>query len=393
MRAVTSIVPVTVFQLRRPLIAHPAVVFTAIWSIAMGLAAWGVVQVFAQYVETAVLLGLILISCVLMGSVFAALLVRGPRQVQAGIIRFRAGGFMTVWALITIVEIAISGGLPIIWLITGSGRTCEEFGIPTLHGFANAIWLFLAFTAFIRCYEQDRSWREFFVLTILFLWPLLVVSRGLFTINLIQIILFYLFTTRRPIHLVALRLMVLVFAFGFAFGFAGDARAPEFSIESSLGFDAGEVRFAVLLWVYSYLVSPISTLALNWEDTLPQMNLLPINTFESLLPTVVRSALDMKTGFEGYKGALAHDAFNVSTAFLSPFLDWGVAGVLLMAFLIGFFGHIVWNAARRNALKLPLLCTFNTFGALTIFTNQFTGLTSLLLLLLLAILARAPRRR
>ena len=393
MRDDASLVMITTFQLKRPFIAHPAVVFAAVWVITLGLTVWEVVPVFAQYAETAVILSLILIICVLIGAVLAALITSGSRQVQAGVIRYRTAILLTVWSLITIFEIVNSGGLPIIWLLTGSGRTYEEFGIPTLHGFANALWLYLTFATFIRCQEQQKSWRVLLLLAILLLWPLLVVSRGLFTINLFQLVFFYFLTTNTRVHILTLRLLLLALAFVFAFGFAGDARAPDFSIEQSLGFDAGEAHFATLLWVYSYIVSPISTLALNWENTIPQMNLLPTNTFQSLLPTVVRSAIEMKTGFEGYQGVLAHDAFNVSTAFLSPFLDWGVAGMLLMALLIGFFGHIIWKSALRNAHKIPLLCTFDTFVALTIFTNQFTGLTSLLLLFLLAYLTRSIQLR
>lgn len=382
------------FKLRRRWLAHPAVVFLGVWLLAMSLAAWGWIPAFAEYAPTAVLLGAILIAAVLTGTLVATPLAPVPRRVHSSFLRYGwQDWILALWALITLVEIAVAGGLPILWLVTGSGRTYEDFGVPTVHGFANAMWLFLAFTYCIKFFDPSRSRRDVVVAVLLTAWPVLVVSRALFTILLLQLIFFYLFTTKRPMLSIATRLSALAVVFSLAFGFAGDVRAPEFSIVESLGFDADQIRFAAFLWIYSYIVSPIATLALNWDSTVPAMNLLPSNTLANLLPSVVKAALGMETGFDGYLGSLAHGAFNVSTAFLAPFLDWGVAGMLLMAFLIGFFGHIAWRAALRNALNLPLLCAFDAFVALTIFTNQFTQLTPLLLLMLLAFLARRPLRR
>jgi hypothetical protein len=73
----------------------------------------------------------------------------------------------------------------------------------------------------------------------------------------------------------------------------------------------------------------------------------------------------------------------VGTAFMAPFFDWGIIGVLLSAFLIGAVGHIIWLRARSSS-RLPLLAAYCACTALTIFTNQFTQLTPLLDMVLLA---------
>lgn len=384
----------TQYCLRRPWLAHPSTVFVGVWSVTLGLAAWGWIPAFAQYTPTALLIGTLLIAANLIGALLASLVGRRPRRTDVSPLVYRGRHFLLgLWTAISLLEIALAGGLPIVWLATGSGRTYEDFGIPTVHGFANAMWLFLAFTHCLRVFDRDRSRRDVVLAVALLAWPVLVVSRALFTILLLQIVFFYLITTRRAMRSVVARLMVLAVLFAVAFGYAGDVRAPEFSIVEALGFDAEEIRFAALLWIYSYVVSPVATLALNWQSSIPSFGLLPSNTLANLLPSVVRSALGMDTGFEGYLGSLAHDAFNVSTAFLAPYLDWGAGGMLGMAFLIGLAGHLVWRATLRSALKLPLLCAFDAFVALTIFTNQFTQLTPLLLLALLTYLARRPRVR
>lgn len=392
-RALTA-PPGTLHSLRRPLLAHPSTVFVGVWTITLGLALWGWVPAFTEYTSTALLIGSLLILSNVFGAFVAALMTgRRPITNARPLVYHGRNAILAVWAAISIGEIALAGGLPILWLVSGSGQTYEDFGIPTIHGFANAMWLFLSFTQCLRIFDSARTKKDFMLATVLLAWPVLVVSRALFTILLLQIVFFYLITTTRRMSFVTARMVVLAALFALAFGYAGDVRAPEFSIIEALGFDADEIRFAALLWIYSYVVSPVATLALNWQNSIPTFELLPSNTLANLLPSAVRSALGMDTGFEGYLGLLAHDAFNVSTAFLAPYLDWGAAGMFGMASMIGWFGHIVWRATLRSALKLPLLCAFNAFVALTIFTNQFIQLTPLLLLALLTFLAREPRVR
>src|SRR5579864_9613792 len=41
----------------------------------------------------------------------------------------RTVGMLKIWSAITLVEIVWSGGLPIIWLFTGSSKTYQDFGI------------------------------------------------------------------------------------------------------------------------------------------------------------------------------------------------------------------------------------------------------------------------
>ena len=382
------------YSLRRPLLAHPTTVFFVVWAMTLALAACGWIPIFAQYASTAVLVGVLLITSNLLGAAFASITVRQPRRPHKGCLRYRGRALIfRVWVVISLVEIGFAGGLPVIWLLTGSGRTYEDFGIHTVHGLANGLWIFLAFTQCLRIFDRACRRRDRQLALALLVWPILMMSRALITILLLQVVSFYLITTMRRMRSVLLRLSVLVVIFALAFGYMGDVRAPDFSIVEALGFDSDQTRSTALLWIYSYIVSPVSTLALNWEISIPEFTLLPFNTLANLLPSVARSALSMGTGFDSYIGVLAHDAFNVSTAFLAPFLDWGPAGMLVMAFVIGFIGHVVWCAALRNALKLPLLSAYDAFVALTIFTNQFTQLMPLLLLVMLTYLARRPRVR
>jgi oligosaccharide repeat unit polymerase len=377
------------FWLRRPLWAHPAVVFLLFWSLAIAFASWGLIPVFAQYANTAASVGVSLIVCVCIGTVLATLLVGIPKKLGKVSFSYNINRLFIIWAAISLFEIVLSGGLPIVWIVSGSGRSYEEFGLPTIHGFANAVWLYLVFVSLIQCLEPIRRPSRVLRAVLLSIWPALVVSRALFTMALLQFIFFYFFTSKRSKLSLCLRFLVLAAAFSLVFGYVGNIRSPEYSIVSSLGLQSDEIHWQLLLWIYAYIVSPISNLALNWQSTNPEFNLLPLNTFVGLLPSVLRASLGIVTGFNAYQGQIAHNAFNVATAFLGPFLDWDIAGVFLLAICIGFFGHLVWVSACRNALRLPLLCTFDTFVALSIFTNQFAGLTPLLLLGLLAYFPRS----
>lgn len=379
----------TEYKLRRPFLAHPASVFIAVWLFTMGLMAWAWIPAFTEHIQTALLLGSGLIVIVLFGSIFASQLGKSPHRPNSSSLNYRAWKpLFFIWMIISIFETILSGGLPIFWLVSGQSRTYEDFGVPTVHGFANAMWLFLAFTQFAKVIELRQPRRDVWFSMLLIIWPILLVSRALFTIFLLQFILFYFATSNKSIGSFVIKFVVISFIFSFAFGLAGDVRAPEFLIATSLNFDADQEWYVPLIWIYAYIVSPLATLALNWEVTTPVMHIFPSNSLTGLVPSVVREAMGVDTGFTGYLGVLAHDAFNVSTAFLAPYLDWGFSGIFLMAFFIGFFGHLTWRAALIDAAKLPILSAYNAYVALTIFTNQFTQLTPLLLLAMFAIFVR-----
>ena len=173
---------------------------------------------------------------------------------------------------------------------------------------------------------------------------------------------------------------------GLSFGFLGDARLPTYDIYSSVGLSEapraetaedlpaptrsnGPVM-AMATWGYVYLVSPVVTLALNVSETPPEYSLIPHRAVGLFLPTVAKRLLGMDQSFEGDFGVLAHNAFNVSTAFREFYAHWGIAGIIIFAIGLGAASAAVWRL-RRDPKYLPFICAFSMCAAYTVFNNQF----------------------
>jgi len=380
-------------RLAHPVIGHPTFVFVSLWALVLLLSSLQLVDVFANHMDAVYTLSILVIAANICGAATAAVLFPyRPLAATDKPVYFRKiSTIFFWWALISIVETIAARGLPIVWLLTGDSRTYADFGLPTLHGFANAMWLFLSFAQFAQVADGRRGIRDTFVLALLVCWPILVVSRALFTIWILQISIYLLITSRNKLIKILPPASLIATAFFYAFGLVGDARSPEFSIASALGFDLHDGTAMVFLWAYAYIVSPLANLALGWETMLPGYPIFPENTFSELLPSIVKSVLGFEKTFEGY-AVLTHGAFNVGTAFLGAYYDWGGGGIILMAFLIGLAGHLVWRCAR-NPAKLPLLAAYCACTALTVFTNQFTQLVPLVYMLLLAKLTVSSSKR
>jgi oligosaccharide repeat unit polymerase len=383
--------------IRRPIATHPTTIYACMWLVVIALTSLNLIDRLAVYSKPAITIAAMLIGSNVLGVLIALPMTRRTNKIHRvpSKIEFKFIPQLTIaWLIISIIEVYISDGLPIWWQITHAGRTYEDFGVKSIHGFANAVWIFLSFSSFIK-FRQRFNTKNLIVFVALFSWPVLVISRALMTIAVLQCALFYVMTTKTSWRKITLSILLLAIVFILAFGYAGDMRATEFSIAQVSGFGAevGNEKggpLTALIWIYAYMVSPAANLALHMTLNLPQGNVIPTNTLAPLLPSFARNMLGFDTGFTGYLGDLAHDAFNVGTGFNEIYFDWGAPGVYGMAFVIGLVGHVFWASAKRVQYA-PMLCAFGAACALTVFTNQFTQLPILVDFILLGLLVRVPK--
>jgi oligosaccharide repeat unit polymerase len=311
-----------------------------------------------------------------------------------GIVFLRCRALFAIWLFISVLEIGIEGGVPLLWLLQGVGKKYDEFGIGTVHGLANSLWLYLAFStvsSFIfrdRCSMTNggvRSQRRDFPMIlkmIVVCWPFLMVSRALITFIFLQLLIFYIIYAEIRLSTVVAKLFVLILLFFLFFGFAGDNRNEEFSIYSSIGIDKFVSIFSYLVWPYLYLTTPTYNLTLNLHDQNVAGNLFPIYSTWSLLPSQVRNLIGIPVGFDAYLGELAHSAFNVGTAYLSVFFDWGWGGIVTFTCFVSLLSFTSWRSYRKTgnptSYSLAATCLI-----LTIFTNQYFSLPVILYFMLL----------
>ncbi|MEY4467068.1 MAG: hypothetical protein RIR21_861 [Pseudomonadota bacterium] len=322
---------------------------------------------------------------------------RGSLQLMhraGGIVFLRCRQIFTIWLSISVVEIAIDGGIPLLWLLLGVDKSYAEFGIGTVHGLANSLWLYLAFATVTSVIFRDRcsiisggvrsQGRDLpkIVKLVVICWPFLMVSRGLLTLIFLQLLVFYIIFSEIKISAVIGKLAIFLFLFFALFGFIGDSRHEEFSIYSSIGIDKYDSIFSYLVWPYLYVTTPTYNLTLNLHDQNVAGNLFPIYSAWSLLPSQVRNLIGIPVGFDAYLGELAHGAFNVGTAYLSAFFDWGWGGIVIFTCFISLVSFSSWRIYRKTG-NPAIYSLAATCLVLTIFTNQYFSLPVILYFMLL----------
>jgi hypothetical protein len=143
------------------------------------------------------------------------------------------------------------------------------------------------------------------------------------------------------------------------FGFVGDFRsgAEEFrqlaqpSAEYPSWFPSG------VLWIYIYLTTSIGNLVNTVTVATPLRNPFFPNTMALLFPSVIRNALYGPEGATGaLSGELVTDAFNVSTAYVGPYQDFGLMGIVLFSVLLATTALYFWRrAGTKGALMYSVI--------------------------------------
>ena len=267
------------------------------------------------------------------------------------------------WLVLSILEIYLSGGLPFIWLLTGISKTYFDFGIPSLHGLLNSLVLALWLYYFIFYLFTKKKLFLFFVL-FFFLWGVLIISRQLIIVGMLQSIVAFLLIRKISLKSV-ISIFLLFLAFVVLFGVVGDFRSGADSFRM-LAQPRGEY-FSELpsgfLWVYIYVTTPLNNLVNSIMFAVPDWTFFE-NTISLLLPSVIRNFF-----FTGdQSGQLVTEAFNVSTAFVNPYLDLGIIGMVAYAGLHGILSAVLW----KKLVMRPLY--YSVMGGILILTIFFNHL-------------------
>lgn len=272
-----------------------------------------------------------------------------------------------VWMLISLIEIVVSGGLPIVWLFRQSTKTYMDFGVPSLHGLVNALVVSIAACRFAM-YLITGKRKHLKVPIFVIVWTILTVTRALMLAALLEFAVLFLSIKKVRPGTIA-RIVSSVLLFILVFGFIGDLRQGSVDFR---GIAQPTERYpdwlpSGVLWVYIYVTTPINNLLYSVESVPPAANALFPNTLSNLVPSVIRNAVwgpDTSGG-----GDLVTAAFNVSTAYINPYQDYGFLGIVLYSMLVALACQFFWyRAGMRNLLIFAVLSQCLIF---TVFSNLF----------------------
>jgi oligosaccharide repeat unit polymerase len=289
-----------------------------------------------------------------------------------------------LWFVITLIEIAYSGGVPMIWSLTESYKTYFDFGIPTLHGLMNALLLSIVTIATFMAFVSGRK-KYFLGVVFLMIWGVIVISRNLIIVGLLQclFILFFIKGPPKGTRVIWLTLFGLFFII--AFGWIGDLRS---GADAFFALAQPSQSYPVFLpsgflWVYIYITTPLNNLIHQVVTTTPDWNWELTNTMSLLLPSVIRNALYDASQFTG---DLVTEAFNVSTAFLNIYQDLSIPGMCVMSFAVGIISQTVYSGNRLQSVLYSSVLLQS--AALSIFYNHYFYLPILFQYPLIHLLSR-----
>jgi oligosaccharide repeat unit polymerase len=368
---------------KRSLLLHPFVIFSSVW---LGVALlyslhlskmlqYSTREVFTAvayiWVPYAVIVALYTLFRCFLNPYYFRKTTRSV--VNLALLETKLKIWFKVWVLVSLVEIYVSGGLPIVWLFTGNTKTYVDFGIPSLHGVVNALLTAIALCRFSLFLLTGKK-RHLYIPIFALLWSVIAITRQLMLVSLIEFALIFL--QIRPIRRATfVKIAAGFLVFVLVFGFIGDLRqgsSDGFRALAQPSEDYPEWFPSGFLWAYIYIATPINNLMYTMHVVQPVNNFLFPNTASTLFPSVLRSAIYGEGIGEAASGELVVSAFNVSTAYVGPYQDLGLAGMALLSILSACITLLFWF---QNDLRSVLMFSVATQCLmLNLFYDQFFAL-------------------
>jgi oligosaccharide repeat unit polymerase len=260
--------------------------------------------------------------------------------------------FFNFWLIITLLEVILFKGIPIInVLVLGQyDLDYKKFGIPTLHGFLNSIYYTLIIGySYLLLFKKEKKYRK--ILLLLFLWPVLVMSRAVLLVALIQFLLVYIISVKIRLRQLFI-MLTFVFGFVYVFGLIGDSRGggglKRFTVETFVNDQYVEFAEKIpsgFVWTYLYMTTPLNNVNYTIDVLKPDYKLK--YTFRALIPSIIRNSL-----FDGDDRPLSLDneAFNMSTFFSNFLRDVGVYGAILIVAFLQFIITLFYFSLKKGRI-------------------------------------------
>jgi oligosaccharide repeat unit polymerase len=389
----------------RGLVLHPLALFIGMWGLVVllyslhfsGLLIFTTAQVLAItawiVIPYAVSVIAFQIFCAFAPKRFAA--SRGQQLFAPDQLERRLVRWFVFWVACTAVEVKISGGVPILWLLQGSAKTYMDFGIPSVHGFLNSLLMAIG-VGQVGLFALDGKKRHFWIPAWIVLWSAIAVTRNLMIVSIIQSVIVWGVVRgirKRSLFTGVIFLLVLILLFGYM----GDLRSGASAFRGAALPTAAFPEWlpSGALWVYIYVATPIGNLVNTAAIVQPQYNPLFPNTAALLFPTVLRKLVYGEAALtDALSGELVTEAFNVSTAYVGPFQDYGRLGMAGFSILLGLIAAYFWR--RRTFRDALIYGVIGQILVLSIFFNHLFYLPVISqigwLFLFFPTVARAPSK-
>ena len=246
-----------------------------------------------------------------------------------------------IWVFFTSLEILYFRGLPLLSILGlgGNSDAYTEWGIPSLHGFLNAMIITLSnYVFYFYLKTKDKKYLILFVLCIL--WPIILITRQMLMSMVVQAAFIYILTNTIKTKSI-LKVLFLGLGIVYVFGLVGDLRSggeafielvqpsPDYPSWLPSGF----------LWVYVYMVSPLNNVNFNLYKY-PDFNFDLTSLISPLFPSFIRGKIFTQSNDFNFQ--LVNDNLNVSTMFPTYLTSFGYIGSLFFYFALGLLISFIY---------------------------------------------------
>lgn len=295
-------------------------------------------------------------------------------QINLPYLKKEASKFLKLWFWGNIITCILQGGFPLLWILTGSPKSYADYGFPTIQGLLNAIYS-LSVIIYTLNFIYYRNRKDLIVILILLIYPIILVSRGLFTAIILELLGVYILHYKIKIKTLIIGIL-LTFIFIYIFGLVGDFR---------MGFETEYLNNLInpkysgimnalpsgFFWIYLYTTVSFNNLVSNLSTVVPLYY--PYYSLASLLPTVIRNLVFDTNYSTKYALEMENNSFNTFTVFANFLKDFGIIGSLIIFSFIQHFSTFVYIKAKKNQiwaiLSFPII--FSSI-ILSVFDNFFT---------------------
>ncbi|TKC03495.1 O-antigen polymerase [Pedobacter cryotolerans] len=296
-----------------------------------------------------------------------------------------------LFLFLTALDIIYSGGVPLIWLFTGSAKSYLNLGIPSIRGFQYTLYLF-TFTVFVYLlkFHKFKNWK--IKIAILILLPFLMLARGLLIYTILQIFYIYIYDKKisfNQIRNIAIFSIILILIFGVIGDIRGEYANPFAPLITDNPGNPLNNLPSGFTWIYIYITANFNNILLTIGTFQPSYTFIDI--FYNLVPGFLKQFF---TSSDKASPLITDASLNVASFYAGYVTSFGVVG--------GIFGGIILQTAgtyyyfKAKTLNIGYLVAYAiifTCIFLSVFFDAFMTVSSFFGIILSVILANRLKNK
>ena len=290
-----------------------------------------------------------------------------------------------LFLILTVVDFIYSGGVPLLWLFTGSDKNYFNLGIPSIKGLQYTMYLF-SFTlfAYILKFQKFNKWKIKLLLMILL--PFIMLARGLIIYTIFQVFCVVMFDKKYTIKQFRNILIFSLFLI-LIFGFIGDIRGPyanPFAFLINDSFDNPLLKLpSGFTWIYIYITANYNNILLTLGTFEPNNSF--FNIVYNLIPGFFKQFITTET-----ESPLITDAsLNVASFYAGYVTSFGVVGAIIGGMILQIVStYYYFKAKSANIGYILAYSIMFTCLILSVFFDAFLTVSTCSQILLAVYLAK-----